>query len=203
MLASLPPRLPRIRIGRAALSAVVTVAVILTAVYFLTQSSEKGGESVSVRSGSGGGTGAAPRPGKQAPTFAVPLLTGGTFRLSDYQGQPVWINFWATWCPPCRAEMRDIQALQGRLQEDKVAFLALNFGEDPAEVARYVAAGGFTFPIGLDLDQTVADRYRMLALPTHIFIDRNGVVHSIRVGSLAPKDMVQILEKLKGAGGED
>jgi len=179
---------------------IVTVAVILLAVYFLVQSADSRGDSVSIRADSGG-AGVAARPGMEAPNFSLPTLGNTVFELSNYRGQPVWINFWATWCPPCRAEMRDIQSLQGRLEEDGVAFIAVNFGEDPAEVARYIATAGFTFPVGLDLDKAVVERYRVLALPTHIFIDRYGVVHKIRVGSVTRQEMQQILDKLTKKGG--
>jgi thiol-disulfide isomerase/thioredoxin len=119
-------------------------------------------------------------------------LDGATLRLGDLQGRPVWVNFFATWCPPCRAENPDIEATYREYQGagSDLAIVALSLGEDAATVRDYVQKTGLTYTIGLDTSTLIAATYRVTGLPTHVFIDRTGVVRSIRVGGLQ-RDMMK------------
>ncbi len=151
-------------------------------------------------------TGPAPQVGQPAPDFEVTYFRipaqgepeAGTFRLSEHRGQRVWLNFWATWCPPCRAEMPDIQEVWQEGKGQDVFLLAIDFGEAPETAAEYVNRNGFTFSIGIDPGSRVATEYRLAGLPTHIFIDANGIVREIRIGLLSADGMRQRLEKLPG-----
>lgn len=151
-------------------------------------------------------TGPAPRLGQPAPDFEIPYFRvpapgqreRGTFKLSAYRGQRVWLNFWATWCPPCRAEMPDIQKVWLEEKDTGLFLLSIDFGEDPETAADYAARNGLTFPIGVDPGSRVATEYRLAGLPTHVFIDANGIVREIRIGLLSANAMRQRLEKLKG-----
>jgi thiol-disulfide isomerase/thioredoxin len=151
-------------------------------------------------------TGPAPQVGKPAPDFQVTYFRftaqgepeTGTFRLSEHRGHRVWLNFWATWCPPCRAEMPDIQEVWQEVKDQGVFLVAMDFGEPAETAADYAARNGFTFPIGIDPGSRVATEYRLAGLPTHVFIDANGIVREIRIGLLPADGMRQRLEKLKG-----
>ena len=150
-------------------------------------------------------TDAAPQVGSPAPDFEisyfrVPLqgeAETGTFRLSEHRGHRIWLNFWATWCPPCRAEMPDIQEVWEEVKGQDFFLLSVDFGEAPETAAEYVANNGLTFPIGLDPSSRLVTEYRLAGLPTHVFIDANGIVREIRIGLLNVDGMRQRLEKLK------
>lgn len=93
----------------------------------------------------------APRPGAPAPDFELPTLNGELIRLEDLRGQAVVVNLWATWCPPCRAEMPDMQRVYDEYRDDGLVILAINQREAPAEVQTFVDELGLTFPILMDV----------------------------------------------------
>lgn len=147
-------------------------------------------------------TGSPPKIGSPPPQFEIPLMGGGTFSLAEHtsQGHTVWINFWASWCPPCRAEMPDIQKVWEEEQakgDQGVALVAIDFGESAQDAADYVLRNGFTFPIGWDPGGRVATEYRLSGLPSHFLIDKNGVLREIRIGLLSLDAMRQRLGKLR------
>jgi peroxiredoxin len=115
-------------------------------------------------------------PPTPAPDFTVPGLTGGPLRLADFRGRVVLLNFWATWCPPCREEMPSMERLYQRYRERGFTILALSVDRNVAAIPGFVDGFRLTFPIGLDPDGAVAKAYRMRALPTTIVIDRAGQV---------------------------
>ena len=126
----------------------------------------------------------APRTGFRAPDFTLTTLEGETVTLSDFKGQPVLINFWATWCPPCRAEMPAIQAAYERYAAQGLVVLGVDMAESPDVVAAFVQRFGIRFPIPLDRDEQVATQYRVRAIPTSFFVDREGVVRSTFTGPM-------------------
>jgi len=97
------------------------------------------------------------------------------------------VNFWATWCPPCRAEMPELEALYQKYKDEGVVMVAVNLREDPKRVKRYADALGLTFPIVLDSLGETFQAYGVLALPTTVFVDSNGVVREINVGAMSGK----------------
>jgi peroxiredoxin len=126
------------------------------------------------------------RPKRQAPApdFAVPGLRGSRVQLRDFKGQVVVLNFWATWCLPCREEMPAMERLYRRFKAKGFTILALSIdarGEDV--VGPFVKSFGLTFPVGLDPKMTVAGEYRMTGLPTSILIDRGGAIVAVAVGA--------------------
>ncbi len=187
--------LPHLQVRKELVGGLITIAVVLAAAYFLTHSGPSRGGSVQIDNPQYGGAGA-PRPGSLAPDFQIKTLNGGTFRLSDFSGHPVWINFWASWCPPCREEMKDIDSLAPDLKAQGVQFVAINYGESTDDVTRFLSKGNYSFTVGLDPAQQVATLYRTLALPTQIFIDGSGVVRQIRVGSLTRTEMQAAVSSL-------
>ncbi|PKN81271.1 MAG: thiol:disulfide interchange protein [Chloroflexi bacterium HGW-Chloroflexi-9] len=122
--------------------------------------------------------------GQRAPDFSlVRADTGETLSLSDLRGKTVIVNFWATWCPPCRAEMPDLQgAYDERLAAGDLVILGVNEEEGAEQVQRFIAEFGLTFPVVLDKDAAVRRRYNVPGLPATFFIDRDGIIRARSYG---------------------
>ena len=118
------------------------------------------------------------KPAKAAKNFTLPDLDGKPLRLSDYRGKVVLVNFWATWCPPCRREMPSMERLSQRLKDQPFVILAINQQEDPEQV--FVFTGQLepspTFPILFDRDSKVAHAWGVLGLPASFIVDKQGRV---------------------------
>ena len=127
---------------------------------------------------------ASPRQGFAAPDFTLDLLVGGEVTLSDLRGKPVVVNLWASWCPPCRAEMPAIEKVYRDYQDLGLVVLGVNTTnqDSEADAAAFVRQYGLTFPIPLDRDGSVSVRYALRGLPTTFFIDREGIIRSVVVG---------------------
>lgn len=136
------------------------------------------------------GTISAPREGFQAPDFTLSALDGSSITLSDMAGKVVFINFWATWCPPCEAEMPAIQSLHESSPE--VIILAVNATNQDSleEVRRFVTERQLTFPILLDQDGQVGRLYETNALPSSFFIDKKGVIRKVVYGGPIAKSLL-------------
>ncbi|MFZ5822719.1 MAG: peroxiredoxin family protein [Chloroflexota bacterium] len=126
----------------------------------------------------------APRQGFLAPDFTLQTTTGESIRLSDLRGQAVLVNLWATWCPPCRAEMPAIQKMYDEYKGQGFTVLALDmtYQDDPAAVAPFVQEYGLTFPVLLEPSGAVARLYELRSLPSSFFIDRQGVIREVVIG---------------------
>ncbi len=129
-----------------------------------------------------------------APDFTVTTLVGETVRLSDYRGQIVMLNFWATWCPPCRAEMPAIERAYERYSEQGVMVLAINNGETSAEIAPFVQAFALQFPVVLDTERRLQDVFAISGYPTSLFIGRDGSTYATHVGGLSPVQLTGYIE---------
>ncbi len=112
--------------------------------------------------------------GDPSPQFVLPMLDGTDVRLADFKGSVVFLNFWATYCQPCRSEMASIQTLHEKFDENDLVVLAISVGEPAMKVERYLSKQSFTFPILLDKSKTVARKYGVNAVPTTLLIDRQG-----------------------------
>ncbi|SES03181.1 Peroxiredoxin [Gracilibacillus ureilyticus] len=135
--------------------------------------------------------------GNLAPDFELQTLSGETAKLSDYRGQKVMLNFWATWCPPCRAEMPDMEKFH---QEKDVVILAVNLTETEAsmqDVHDFTEEFRLTFPILLDEKIEVATTYQIRPIPTSYMIDSNGVIQYQAFGALNYEMMVAEFEKMQ------
>lgn len=133
-----------------------------------------------------------PLPGYLAPNFELTTLDGETVRLSDYRGKPVLINFWATWCPPCREEMPDIQAFHEKMG-DEVVILGVNLREPPQTVRAFVEEFGYTWTFPLDRDGAVTELYGVRYIPTSFWLDRNGVIRQVYPGPMTEELMRTLL----------
>ncbi|MFQ5408905.1 MAG: TlpA family protein disulfide reductase [Anaerolineales bacterium] len=125
----------------------------------------------------------APQVGHPAPDFTLATGSGQSVTLSDFRGAPVVLNFWATWCGPCRAEMPAFERLW-REQGGRVQFVGVNVQESPEQVASFAAELGVTYPLPLDPDASVARLYRVRAFPTTLFIDARGVIQEMVLGQI-------------------
>ncbi len=127
---------------------------------------------------------ASPREGFPAPDFALDELNGAPVSLAAQHGQFVIVNFWASWCGPCRAEMPTIQKLYAAKRERGLQVLAVNstFQDNEVGARTFVQEFNLTFPILLDRDGAVSQRYRLQALPSTFIIDRKGVIRSVVIG---------------------
>lgn len=110
----------------------------------------------------------------QAPAFELNGPDGESYRLSDFHGQPLIINFWATWCPPCRAEMPAMQRAWEQLQPDGIGVIAINVGEGADEVKAFIEQVPVSFPLPLDTDSKVTQRWPLRGLPTTFVMAPDG-----------------------------
>jgi peroxiredoxin len=115
-----------------------------------------------------------PNPVRPAKDFQVPDLGQKPLRLSEFKGKVVCLNFWATWCKPCEAEMPSMERLWQRYRERGLVVLAVSTDADPAPVARFVKKHGLTFPVGVDRDMQAAHLYGVWALPSTFIVDKQG-----------------------------
>ncbi len=134
--------------------------------------------------------------GEDAPNFTLQSLEGGELSLEAYRGHVVVVNFWATWCPPCRSEMPDIQQVFTERKDKGLAILAVNIQEAPGPVHDFVGKYGLTFPIALDTSGAVTQLYRIYGLPMTYVVDAGGRVADVHVGPLTKSE---ILKKVDAA----
>jgi cytochrome c biogenesis protein CcmG/thiol:disulfide interchange protein DsbE len=134
-----------------------------------------------------------PKEGSLAPDFEISDFDGARHRLSDFRGQPVYVNFWATWCGPCREELPEMQELLDR-HEDDLVIIALNRREplDDAkdffnnDIEKLNGEPGVSFTVnGMDPDDTLYDEYRGLGMPVSVFVDANGKVVKVFNGRIS------------------
>ena len=121
--------------------------------------------------------------GEPAPEFRLETPAGDSRALSDFAGQPLLLNFWATWCAPCRAEMPFLEAVYAKHADEGLVVLGVNVQEPTAVVAPYLDELGLTFPVLLDLDGDVSRLYRVGSYPTSVLVDREGRIVTIRRGA--------------------
>jgi thiol-disulfide isomerase/thioredoxin len=134
--------------------------------------------------------------GEPAPALVVPQVGGGTIDLAALRGKPVWVNFMATWCPPCQDEFPLMSGFATRYAENGLVILAIDVKEEEGAVAAFAQGLGATFPLGLDADGRVAEAWGALALPVHFWIDVDGIVRDGSVGGIGPDVMAEGLRTI-------
>lgn len=137
----------------------------------------------------------APEKGQPAPDFTLENLDGEPMALEDLRGKVVLLNFWATWCGPCRVEM---PALESRHQQypEQLAVVGIDFDEPKENVAAFMEEFGLTFPILLDPGAVVQDAYRIRGYPTSVFLDQDGTVQIVHIGIMAEDQLDDYLQEL-------
>jgi cytochrome c biogenesis protein CcmG, thiol:disulfide interchange protein DsbE len=117
--------------------------------------------------------------GQAAPDFTVQTLDGEAVKLSDLKGQPVVLNFWASWCGPCRKEMPDLEAVYQKYKENGLQVIGVNVGDSKVAVSNFQSQVQTTFPLWLDLKEEAQQSYKILPIPATFFVDRNGTIRAI------------------------
>ena len=151
------------------------------------------------------------RIGDAAPELEVPAAGGGRFGLADLDGRPirladlrgrvVWLDFWASWCPPCRSETPVLDGMDRRYRDRGLTLVAIQVQQTVDEGRRYAAAYGLHYAIGADLAGDVFRAYRVYALPTQFVIDTNGILRAVINGPVYDATVARLLEPLLPAGG--
>ena len=134
--------------------------------------------------------------GLEAPEFELATLSNDQTKLSDFKGKPVILNFWATWCGPCRVEMPILEDLYKTHQTD-LAILAVNFDEEAQTVQDFIGEYGLTFPVLLDPGGLVTEKYRVIGMPTTYFLDNKGIVRAVHIGTLSEKSLIDYLNLIR------
>lgn len=134
--------------------------------------------------------------GAPAPSLSVPQLGGGRIDLATLRGKPVWVNFMATWCPPCRDELPLMAGFAARYSTTGLVVIAIDVQEDEATVQAFAKAIGVTFPVGLDADGKAQGTWGAYALPVHFWIGADGVVRDGALGGIGPDLMAAGLKTI-------
>jgi len=131
----------------------------------------------------------------KATDFKLKDLNGNELSLSDLRGKKVFLNFWATWCPPCKAEMPEIEKLYQETKNSDLVILTVDIGEPLSDVKTFIDQNNYNFKVLLDSNQKVAAQYGISAIPTSFFIDKEGNIISKHTG---PMNTDQMKEYIKG-----
>ncbi|MBI4295732.1 MAG: redoxin domain-containing protein [Chloroflexi bacterium] len=133
-----------------------------------------------------GGANLAPAPltGRTAPDFRLTDLNGNTVTLSKLRGKTVFLNFWASWCVPCREEMPEIQKTYLKYKDKGVVIIGIDLFEPENDVRQFVRDGNYGWTFVIDKTQEVTSTYRVTGIPTSLFIDKNGVIRAMNTGAM-------------------
>jgi peroxiredoxin len=134
--------------------------------------------------------------GAKAPDFELKTPDGKSVKLSDFKGKAVMLNFFATWCPPCRAEMPTMEAAYEASKDKGFVILAVNLGEPNVTVTQFMEKMGVTFPVVIDENDRVSKLYDIVPLPTSYFIDKNGNVYAKTTGEIKKEQLNQLIQQL-------
>jgi cytochrome c biogenesis protein CcmG, thiol:disulfide interchange protein DsbE len=134
--------------------------------------------------------------GEPAPPLVVPQVGGGTIDLAALRGKPVWVNFMATWCPPCQDEFPLMNGFAAQYADQGLVVLAIDVKEEEGLVAAFAQGLSATFPLGLDSDGRVSEAWDAVALPVHFWIDADGIVRDGSLGGIGPDIMAAGLQAI-------
>ena len=134
--------------------------------------------------------------GEPAPALVVTQVGGGTIDLAELKGKPVWVNFMATYCPPCQDEFPLMNGFATRYAENDLVVLAIDVKEDEGTVAAFAESLSATFPLGLDPTGANAEEWDAIVLPIHFWIDADGIVRDGALGGIGPDIMARGLQTI-------
>lgn len=141
----------------------------------------------------------APDKKNAAPDFTVTDGDGNEVKLADRLGKPVIINFWATWCPPCRSELPAFETLYGKYGND-VVFMMIDlsdgYRETPEIVKKFISENGYTFPVYYDVKENAARAYNVSSIPLTVAVDRNGKIYKTHLGAMSEKTLEKLIKSL-------
>ncbi|AMX01001.1 thiol-disulfide oxidoreductase ResA [Rummeliibacillus sp. G93] len=135
--------------------------------------------------------------GDDAPNFSLVDLNGKTHKLSDYKGQGVLLNFWGTWCKPCKKEMPAINDQYKEFKDQGIQILGINIAQSELEVTSFTDKLGVEFPIVIDKTRSVMRAYNVDPLPATILINKDGKIENIITGEMKEKEINQYLNSIK------
>ncbi len=136
--------------------------------------------------------------GNQVPNWTITMVDGKQIEMNDLRGSPVWLNFWASWCGPCRAEMPDVASVGKKFESKGGKLIAINVGESEGTIESYLETTGLQgMPVALDSDGKIANALGIYTLPVHVFIAPDGKVVDVHMGSLDAKAMEEELGKIQ------
>ena len=133
---------------------------------------------------------------EKAIDFTLQDLNGNKVSLSDFRGKNVYLNFFTTWCPPCRTEMPDIEKVYQKYKDKDLVILAVDIGEDKDSVKSFIEENNFSFKVLLDSEQSIAEKYKITAIPVSVFIDKEGNVIAKKVGAMTESEMESYINQL-------
>jgi len=139
----------------------------------------------------------APRIGRLAPDFTITEADKSTSKLSDYRGKIVVLNFWASWCGPCKLEIPDLEAFYKEYKDQGVVVLAVGWRDTPSALSKFASDRGLTFKILADVGDGVGNKYGLTGVPTTFFIDKTGVIREMQIGAMNKAIMVAKLAKAR------
>jgi cytochrome c biogenesis protein CcmG, thiol:disulfide interchange protein DsbE len=141
---------------------------------------------------------------KPAPEFALPGLDGSNVRLSDYRGKIVLVNFWGTWCEPCKDETPALQAAYTKLRDRGLVIIGVDLrnqeragANGDTDVRDFTERYGLTYPIALDVAGETARAFQIYPIPTSYFIDQNGMIRYVRISTLTSDEVEALFERLQ------
>lgn len=136
----------------------------------------------------------APQIGFPAPDFTLKTPEGETYSLSDFKGNAVLVNMWATWCPPCKAEMPAIEKVYNEYREQGFIVLAVDqmYQDEPFDIIPFIEDYGLTFPVLLDETSDTARAYQVRSLPSSYFINRYGIITEVIIGGPMSESLLRI-----------
>lgn len=129
--------------------------------------------------------------------FSLEDLNGNKVDLSSFKGKKIFLNFWATWCPPCKAEMPDIEKLYQETKDSDLVILAVNVGEDKKTAQNFMNANKYNFTVLLDVTGEVSRLYQVTGIPTSYFIDTEGFLEDGITGGISLESMKEYISNLK------
>ncbi|WP_232696277.1 thiol-disulfide oxidoreductase ResA [Brevibacillus daliensis] len=135
--------------------------------------------------------------GDEAPNFSLKDREDKNVTLADLKGKTVILNFWGTWCEPCRNEMPALEKIYQKYKSDDVVVIGLNVGEAKLTAEQFIRQVEVTFPIWFDSRKEVTKRYSVGKMPTTYFIDKDGVIRVIKTGEMTERVMEQLLSETK------
>ncbi len=172
---------PRWKLWGGAAAVVVVIGLVATVVFTGADTATTSGATGAAASGDSG------------VDFALPNFEGETVRLSDFRGQGVVVNYWASWCLPCLAEMPRFEEVYQR-HRDKVAFLGVNLADDRSSALAVVAKTGITYPLAIDADGVTFNAFGGYTMPTTVFISPDGEVLELFGGGLTAEELEARIE---------
>jgi len=163
---------------------IIVVIIIVGAFFFFNKDSQQGSEQI-IPKGS--------EVGSLAHDFSLNNISGKEINLSNYRGEIIFLNFWATWCPPCKAEMQAIQKLHE--ENKKVKVIAVNTQENKDDVLDYLMVNKYSFTTLLDQEGKITSKYLIRGIPTTLIIDQDGVIVKRHSGTLSYEQMLDMVKE--------